>query len=159
MVRRIIPLRIVICAALIQTQGRGMARRKLRDDQWTHIKDLLPGKSSDPGRTATDNRKFVDAVLWIARTGAHWRELPESFGAWNSVFQRYNRWSNAGVWERVFRALSGGPDCEYVMIDSSTPRAQKGGSRSGSPWPFEERADPPQSTRLLMGLAIRSASS
>ena len=90
LVRRIIPLRIVICAALIQTQGRGMARRELWDDQWTHIKDLLPGKSSDPGRTATDNRKFVDAVLWIARTGAHWRELPESFGAWNSVFQRYN---------------------------------------------------------------------
>ena len=53
-----------------------MARRELRDDQWKRIKELLPGKASDPGRTATDNRKFVDAVLWIARTGAHWRELP-----------------------------------------------------------------------------------
>ncbi len=74
-----------------------MARRELRDDQWKHIKDVLPGKASDPGRTATDNRKFVDAVLWIARTGAQWHELPESFGARNSVFQRYNQWSNAGV--------------------------------------------------------------
>lgn len=96
-----------------------MARRELRDDQWKHSKDLLPGKASDPGRTATDNRTFVDAVLWIARTGAHWRELPASFGAWNSVFQRYNRWSNAGVWERVFRALAGDPDFGYVMIDST----------------------------------------
>ncbi|CUS34842.1 hypothetical protein COMA1_140001 [Candidatus Nitrospira nitrosa] len=89
----------------------------------------------------------MDAVLWIARTGAHWRELPDSFGAWNTVFQRYNRWSNAGIWERVFRALSGDPDFEYVMIDSTIVRAHqhaagaKGGSRDGSPWPFERRAD------------------
>jgi hypothetical protein len=57
-----------------------MARRELRNDQWHRIKDLLPGKKSDTGRTAADNHKFVDAVLWIARTGSHWRELPESFG-------------------------------------------------------------------------------
>jgi transposase len=84
-------------------------------------------------------RKFVDAVLWIARTGAHWRELPESFGAWNSVFQRYNRWSNARVWERMFRALSGDPDFEYLLIDSTIVRAPqhsagaKGGLRSRKP--------------------------
>ena len=89
-----------------------MARRELRDDPWHHLKDLLPGKARDPGRTSKDNRLFVDAVLWIARTGAHWRELPESFGAWNSVFQRDNRWAKSGVWERVFRALSGDPDFE-----------------------------------------------
>ena len=102
-----------------------MARRELRDDHWKQIKELLPGKASDPGRTATDNRKFVDAVLWIARTGAHWRELPDRFGAWNTVFQRYNRWSNAGIWERVFRALSSDPDLEYVMIDSTIVRAHQ----------------------------------
>lgn len=103
----------------------GMARRELRNDQWKHIKDLLPGKRSDPGRTAKDTRLFVDAVLWIARTGAHWRELPVAFGEWNSVFQRYNRWSKAGVWERMFRALSGDPDFEYVMIDSTIVRAHQ----------------------------------
>ena len=65
-----------------------MARRELRTDQWLRIRDLLPGKKSDAGRTATDNRKFVDAVLWIARTGSHWREMPVEFGNWNSVFQR-----------------------------------------------------------------------
>ena len=58
-----------------------MARRELRDDQWEKIRDLLPGKVSDPGRSATDNRLFMDAILWVARTGAHWRELPEHFGA------------------------------------------------------------------------------
>jgi putative transposase len=102
-----------------------MARRELRDDQWRPIKELVPGKAREPGRTATDNRTFVDAVLWIARTGAHGRELPESFGAWNSVFQRYNRGANAGVWERVFRALSGDPDVEYVMIDATIVRAHQ----------------------------------
>ena len=65
-----------------------MLRRELRDEQWKWIQAWLPGKASDPGRTAMDTRKFVDAVLWIARTGAHWRELPEGFGPWNSVFQR-----------------------------------------------------------------------
>ena len=116
-----------------------MARRELRDDQWNKIKDLLPGKVSDPGRSAMDNRLFMDAILWIARTGAHWRELPEHFGAWNSVFQRYNRWSKAGVWERLFQALSDDPDFEYVMIDSTIIRAHqhsagaKGGLRRRKP--------------------------
>ena len=125
-----------------------MSRRELREDQWKRIQALLPGKASDPGRTATDNRTFVDAVLWIARTGAHWRELPESFGAWNSVCQRYNRWSKAGVWERVFRELSGDPDFEDVMIDSTIVRAHqhsagaKGGcAGDGSSWPFERQSD------------------
>lgn len=102
-----------------------MARRELRDDQWHKISALLPGKKADPGRTALDNRKFIDAVLWIARTGAMWRELPESFGSWNSVFQRYNRWSKAGVWERLFHALSDDPDFEYLMIDSTIVRAHQ----------------------------------
>ena len=116
-----------------------MARHELRDDQWNKIKGLLPGKKSDPGRTAKNNRRFVDALLWIARTGAHWRELPKEFGPWNSVFQRYNRWSKAGVWESMFRALSDDPDFEYVMIDSTIVRAHqhsagaKGGLRRRKP--------------------------
>ncbi len=105
-----------------------MARRELRDDQWLRIKELLPGKKSDAGRTARDNRKFVDAVLWVARTGCHWRELPSSFGNWNSVFQRYNRWPKNDVWESLFKALADGPDFEYVMMDAtilgSSPRTK-----------------------------------
>jgi len=123
-----------------------MARRELRDDQWNKIKDLLPGKTSDPGRTAKNNRRFVDALLWIARTGAHWRELPKEFGPWNSVFQRYNRWSKAGVWERMFRVLSDDPDFEYVMIDSTIVRAHqhsagaKGGLKRRKPLAVQKAA-------------------
>jgi len=116
-----------------------MARRELRDDQWERIAGLLPGKATDRGVTAKDNRLFVDAVLWIARSGSHWRELPEMFGNWNSVFTRYNRWSKANVWERVFQALSGDPDFEYVLMDSTVVRAHqhsagaKGGMRRRKP--------------------------
>ena len=102
-----------------------MARRELRNDQWRRIKDLLPGKKGDAGRTAKDNRKFIDAVLWVARTGSHWRELPASFGKWNSVFQRYNRWSGKGVWESLFKALSDDPDFEFVMMDATIVRAHQ----------------------------------
>ena len=116
-----------------------MARRELRDDQWERIAGLLPGKATDRGVTAKDNRLFVDAVLWIARSGSHWRELPEMFGNWNSVFTRYNRWAKANVWERVFQALSGDPDFEYVLMDSTVVRAHqhsagaKGGMRRRKP--------------------------
>lgn len=116
-----------------------MAKRELRDDQWLRIKELLPGKKSDAGRTAKNNRKFVDAVLWIARTGSQWRELPPEFGNWNSVFQRYNRWSKNNVWEEMFEALSDDRDFEYVMIDATIVRAHqhsagaKGGTRRRKP--------------------------
>lgn len=116
-----------------------MARRELRDDQWERIAIFLPGKATDRGVTAKDNRLFVDAVLWIARSGSHWRELPEVFGNWNSVFARYNRWAKNGVWERVFQALSGDPDFEYVLMDSTIVRAHqhsagaKGGMRRRKP--------------------------
>ena len=102
-----------------------MARRELRDDQWERIGDLLPGKEGDPGRSGEDNRRFFDAVLWIARTGAPWCDLPESFGNWNSVFQRYNRWAKAGVWAKIFALLASDPDFEYVMIDSTIVRAHQ----------------------------------
>jgi putative transposase len=102
-----------------------MARHELRSDQWDRIASLLPGKKSDPGRTAADNRRFVDGVLWLARTGSHWRELPPEFGKWNSVFVRYNRWSEKGVWVSLFNALADDPDFEYVMMDATIVRAHQ----------------------------------
>ena len=62
-----------------------MVRRWLRDDQWQHLESKLPGKAGDPGRTGEDNRRFIEAVLWVARTGSPWRDLPAEFGLWNSV--------------------------------------------------------------------------
>jgi len=100
-------------------------RHELSDEQWTRIESLLPGRPGDPGRSGNDNRRFVDAIVWLAKTGAPWRDLPERFGLWNSVFQRYNRWCKRGVWQRVFEALSGELDLEHLMLDSTTVRAHQ----------------------------------
>jgi transposase len=102
-----------------------MSRVWLRDDQFGRIAALLPGKASDPGRTAADNRMFVEAVLWIARTGSPWRDLPLQFGPWNSVYQRFGRWSRRGVWHRVFAQLAQDADFEEVFIDSTIVRAHQ----------------------------------
>ena len=99
-----------------------MRRHEITDEQWERIKDLLPGKAGDPGRTAADNRLFLNAVFWIARTGVPWRDLPERFGEWNSVFQRFNRWCKRGVWARLL-AVWQDPDLECLMLDSTIIRA------------------------------------
>ena len=102
-----------------------MIRRELTNAQWQLIVNLVPGKPGDKGRHGEDNRLFVDAVLWILRTGAPWRDLPPAFGEWNSVFQRFNRWSRKGVWERLFKVLAGDPNFERVMIDATIVRAHQ----------------------------------
>lgn len=101
-----------------------MRRFELSDEQFDRIAALLPGKITDPGRTAANNRLFLDAVLWILRTGAPWRDLPARFGPWNSVFQRFYRWARKGVWAAVFEALQE-PDWEWLMIDASVIRAHQ----------------------------------
>merc|ERR1711964_726260 len=78
-----------------------MNRKLLRNDQWEGIKDLLPGKKGDPGKTGGDERLFIEAVLWIARTGSPWRDLLPAFGNWHSVYTRYSRWGKKGVWKRL----------------------------------------------------------
>ena len=102
-----------------------MVRVWMRDDQFERIAAQLPGKPSDPGRTAANNRLFVEAVLWIARTGSPWRELPPQFGPWNTVYQRFARWSRRGVWHRVFAQLAQDADFEEVFIDSTIVRAHQ----------------------------------
>jgi transposase len=84
----------------------------LSDDQWERVAPHLPGKVGDPGRSGANNRKFLEAVLWVARVGGPWRDLPETFGNWNSVFQRFRRWALKGVFGRLFEVLSGDPDFE-----------------------------------------------
>jgi transposase len=102
-----------------------MPRKILRDDQYARIEAMLPGKASDVGVTAKDNRLFVEAVLWIARTGSPWRDLPTSFGPWNSVYKRFARWSDRGVWHRVFAELAKDADFEEVFLDSTIVRAHQ----------------------------------
>lgn len=105
-----------------------MDRRVLRDDQWERIAPLLPGKAGDPGRSAADNRLFLEAVLWIVRVGAPWRDRPECFGNWNSVFQRCRRWVRSGVFETVFPALSADADFESVIVDGTIVRVHQHGT-------------------------------
>ena len=91
----------------------------LNEAVWQRIAPHLPGKASDRGVTATDNRLFLEAVLWRVRTGSPWRDLPDVFGNWNSVFRRFRRWADGGVFERLFEALSEEPDFEYALIDGT----------------------------------------
>ena len=101
-----------------------MRRHAISDEHWERIKDLLPGQAGDPGVTAKDNRLFVDAVLWVAKTGAPWRDLPARFGPWGSVWKRSDRWSAKGIWKRVFEALQD-PDLEWIILDSTVVRAHQ----------------------------------
>ncbi|RKE38551.1 transposase [Paraburkholderia sp. BL23I1N1] len=102
-----------------------MARTLLSDEVWNKVRDILPGKESDRGRTASNNRWFLEAVLWIARTGSPWRDLPAEFGRWHTVYIRFSRWRSKGVWQRVVNALADQPEIEHVLIDSTIVRAHQ----------------------------------
>ena len=116
-----------------------MVRRYgLRDDQWEQIRHVLPGRAETVGVTAKDNRLFVEAVMYRYRAGIPWRDLPERFGDWKHMHRRHRRWSESGVWQRVFAHLAGEADNAYAMIDSTIVRVHqhaagaKGGTRQQS---------------------------
>jgi transposase len=112
-----------------------MVRRYgLRDEQWERIQDLLPGRADTIGVTAKDNRLFVEAVLYRYRAGIPWRDLPERFGDWKNIHRRHRRWSESGVWQRVFARLAGEADNEYALIDSTIVRAHQhaAGAKGGT---------------------------
>jgi transposase len=88
--------------------------------QWERIAPELPGKVGYPGRNGDDNRLFVEGVLWVARTGAPWRDLPEEFGKWYTIYTRFWRWAQKGVWERIFKRLSA------VQISNTSHRCDVG---------------------------------
>lgn len=109
-------------------------RYELSQVQWERIAPLLPGKASDPGRTAVDNRLFVNGVLWVLRSGAHWCDLPERYGQWKTAHKRFSRWSKNGVWDRIFADLIKDRDNQYLMIDSTLVRAhQQAATGKGGP--------------------------
>ena len=102
-----------------------MHRFVLTDAQWAKMEPLCLGKPTDPGRTGGDNRLFLEAVLWIARTGSPWRDLPPTFGNWNTVFKRYRDWVQAGVFRRIFDAASDDPDMEFAMVDATIVKVHR----------------------------------
>lgn len=96
-----------------------MVRTVLTDAQWTVMEPHCLGKPTDPGRSGLDNRLFLEAVLWIARTDSPWRDLPGEFGKWNTIFKRFRDWVKQDIFKRIFDAVSGDPDMEYAMIDAT----------------------------------------
>lgn len=109
-------------------------RHELTDEQWARIKDFLPGQPSQPGDNGKDNRQFVNAVFWIAKTGAPWRDLPKRLGDWKNTHKRFSRWAKKGVWETIFKDLNADTDLEWLMIDSTVNRAHQhaAGAKKGA---------------------------
>lgn len=103
----------------------------LRDDQWELIKPFVPGGRKGKRGPRSDGRRFFDALLWIARSGGRWRDLPEKFGPYQTVKRRYYRWIENGVLDRLFAAVSAEPDLEWLMLDATVIRAhpQAAGAR------------------------------
>ncbi len=102
-----------------------MSRYELSASQWGKIEEFLPGRPGAVGVTAKDNRNFVNGVLWVLRSGAHWIHLPAEYGNWKSIHKRFTRWAKAGVWERIFQVLLADSNNTYIMIDSTIVRAHQ----------------------------------
>ena len=137
----------------------------LRDDQWERISRHIIGDDRTRGTSGRDNRLFLEAVLWIVRTDSPWRDLPEVFGRWNSVFRRFTRWSHKGIRQRIFEALSDDPDFEYLIADSTIVRAHQhaSGAKKGGlkirPSAAPAAGGAPRSIWRSAGSAAPSASS
>ena len=106
-------------------------RGDLTNEQWERLKRLLPPQKPKTGRPAEDHRKILNGMLWVLRTGAPWRDLPERYGKWTTVYSRFQRWSKSGMWERIFAHLQtlldqeSNVDWEIHYIDSTTVRAHQ----------------------------------
>jgi len=97
-------------------------RHAISDADFARIEHLLPGRPGQTGWVARDNRRFIDAVLFVSKTGLPWRDLPERFGPWGTVWKRFDRWCRKGTWAAVFAALQD-PDLEWLILDSTVIRA------------------------------------
>ena len=99
-----------------------LSRHDISDDHWNRIRDLLPGQAGQHGGVGNDTRLFINAIRFLAKTGIAWADLPTCFGKSNSLWQRYNRWCENGVWTKIAAALRD-DDTEWLSVDSSSVRA------------------------------------
>jgi transposase len=109
-------------------------RYEISDADWNRIKGFLPGQRGQHGGVARDNRRFINAVLWVARTGAAWADLPERLGNPNSQWRRFDRWAAEGRWDPILAALRD-PDLDVLVLDSTAVRAHPcaaGAKKSGT---------------------------
>ena len=135
-----------------------MYRGDLTDAQWKRLAPLLPPQKPKTGRPAKDHRLIINGILWILRTGAPWRDLPERFGPWKTVVSRFYRWRITGVWDRVLAALqqqadaAGDLDWSKHFVDATVIRAHqhaagaKGGTRKRRDSAAVRAASRPSST-------------
>lgn len=106
-----------------------MARTILTDQQWDRICGLLPGKPGDVGRPpAQDNRTTLEGILWVIRTGAPWRDMPDEFGKWNTVYVRFRRWIKSGVFAVLFKLLASELNLDTVMVDGTFVKVHQHGA-------------------------------
>lgn len=112
-------------------------RYELTNEEWNRIKDLLPPENTGKkGRPRKDNRVMMNGMLWIARSGCQWRELPEHYGKWQGVYTRFRKWSKDGILGEVFTALSAEADMENLSIDSTSVKIHEsanGGGKKDNP--------------------------
>jgi transposase len=94
-------------------------RHDISDVLWKKIEPHLPGRAGSWGGIADDNRRFINGVLWIIRTGAPWRDLPPAYGGWSNTHRRFIRWRDKGIWEKLLGEMIDEPDMEWLMIDAS----------------------------------------
>ena len=94
-------------------------RHEISDRVWGIIKPYLPGRKGKVGRPAKNNREFINAVIWVLRSGSPWRDLPPDYGNWNNVHRRFCRWRDRGIWESLLESVMDEPDFEWIMIDAS----------------------------------------
>jgi transposase len=107
------------------TRKPEMRRHEMSDEQFKRIESILPGRKEHVGVTAKDNRTFINGVLWIFKTGAPWRDLPERYGNWNNVHRRFSRWATAGIFEKIFNILSEDADMEFLLMDGTIVKAHQ----------------------------------
>jgi transposase len=117
--------RIVIQVSFWEVVLGVMERLMLSNGDSDRMSGLIIGRPDQKASMGRDNRMFVEGVLWIVRTGSPWRDLPEVFSDWNSVFRRFSRWSEKGVWRRMFEVMPDDPDFEYRIVDSTIVRAHQ----------------------------------
>jgi len=125
-------------------------RHELSDAEWKRIEGILPVRTGP--RSKRGDRDFVNAVIWRVRTGVPWRDLPERFGSWKTVYNRFDRWSKAGIWKRIFEELAIEVDEAGSLLDATIVRAHQdaAGGKGGSDaiiWAVLEEAFRPRSTR------------
>lgn len=136
----------------------------LSDDEWALIGPLLPAERGRGCRPAQDNRRYFEGMMWVARTGAQWRHLPDEYGKWNSVFRRYRRWAVTGVFDALLEGLAElvERDRSADMIDSTVVRAHhcaagvKGGLSKQRPLVGRAAGSRPSSTPAATPRAARS---